>query len=517
MSLLGPMIKRAIKINPRLQLVHPLSPPGKQQKVLRRLLRKAAYTKFGLQHKFIDILRSENLVEAFQSHVPVSNYNSMYDEWWHRTLEGEENVCWPGKTKYFALSSGTSESASKRIPLTGDMIRAIKRGSIKQIIASKNYNLPAHVYEKKIMMLGGSTSLNRRGDYFEGDLSGVSAKKIPYWFHVFYKPGRKIAKEKNWDKKLDEIARKATTWDVSIIVGVPAWIQIMLERIIEYNDVENIHDIWPHLEVYVHSGVSFEPYREGFKKLLGRPIIRQNSYLASEGFIAFEDHPDSKGMRMMLTNGIFFEFVPFDENNFNGDREILPDAKALHIGEVEERKDYAILLSTCAGAWRYLLGDVIQLTDKERGEIIITGRTKHFLSLTGEHLSVDNMNRAIEKVSEELNLDIREFTVAGIPHNGLFAHHWWIGCDDKVDSALLKEKLDQHLKELNDDYATERTSALKEVMVDVLPNSAFFDWMKSHGKLGGQHKFPRVLKGEQLKEWEKFLEGKQLKSPVPAS
>jgi len=509
--LLGQLIKRTISLNQRLS-VAPSTPMKQQQRMLRRLLRKAAYTKFGLRYQFSEILRAENLIQAFQQHVPVHNYNSIYNQWWHRAMEGEENVCWPGRTKYFALSSGTSESASKRIPLTGDMIRAIKRGSIKQILSSRSFNLPAAVYEKKILMLGGSTALNKRGDYFEGDLSGVSARKIPYWFQVFYKPGRKIAKEKNWDKKLSDIARKAPQWDVSIIVGVPAWIQIMLERIIEYNKVENIHDVWPNLEVYVHSGVSFEPYREGFKKLLGRPITYQNTYLASEGYIAFVSRPDSKSMRMMLSNGIFYEFVPFDEDHFDEEGEIRPNAKACHIGEVEEGKQYALLLSTCAGAWRYLLGDVIQFVDKEQSEIIITGRTKHYLSLTGEHLSVENMNQAIKTVSEEMNIDVREFTVAGIPYEGLFAHHWWVGCDTIVDTAIFKQRLDNVLCELNDDYATERTSALKEVFVDIIPNSYFLEWMQQKGKLGGQHKFPRVLKGQQFEEWEKFLDERKVET-----
>ncbi len=504
--MLGQLIKRTLNIDTRLPLIQPLTALRQQQKILRRLIRKAAYTKFGLKHQFVEILREENLINAFQEHVPVFNYNSMLEQWWHKTLEGEENVSWPGHTKYFGLSSGTSESASKRIPITREMIRAIKRASIKQIVSSKNYDLPSYIFEKKILMLGGSTTLNNRGDYFEGDMSGISAKEIPFWFHVFYKPGRKIAKEKNWEKKLNEIAKRAKDWDVSIIVGVPAWIQIMLERIIEHYDLENIHELWPHLEVYVHSGVSFEPYREGFKKLFGRPIMTQNTYLASEGFIAFDNRHDCKGMKMMLTNGIFYEFVLFDENNFDADGEILSTAKAIHIGEVEEGKQYALLLSTCAGTWRYLLGDVIQFTDKERSEIIITGRTKHYLSLTGEHLSVDNMNHAIQHIAAEMNLDIREFTVAGISYEGKFAHHWWIGCDSNVDSVALKSLLDQKLRELNDDYAIERDSALKEVLVTILSNKIFMDWMESKGKLGGQHKFPRVLKGKQLEEWELFLE-----------
>jgi len=212
----------------------------------------------------------------------------------------------------------------------------------------------------------------------------------------------------------------------------------------------------------------------------------------------------------MLTNGIFYEFVPFNEENFDSEGEMLTHAKSIHIGEVEEGKDYALLLSTCAGAWRYILGDVIQFVDRERSEIIITGRTKHYLSLTGEHLSVENMNRAIQKVSEEMNVDVREFTVAGIPYEGLFGHHWWIGCDANVNTAEFKVRLDDHLKELNDDYATERNAALKEVFVDIIPSANFIEWMRKQGKIGGQHKFPRVLKKQQLEEWEKFLEEKKM-------
>src|SRR4030095_2857227 len=236
MPLLGPLIDRTMALNDRFKVQRdrflPVSPLKHQDRQLKRLLRKAAFTEFGKQFQFYDILRHDNVFRAYREQVPVYDYNSIYDTWWSKTLNGELNVCWPGRTKYFALSSGTSESASKHIPLTSDMIRAIKRASVKQILSARNFNFPAETFEKRILMLGGSTSLNKRGNYFEGDLSGISAKKIPYWFQVFYKPGKKIAQEKDWDKKLNEIARKAPLWDISIIVGVPAWIQILLERVI---------------------------------------------------------------------------------------------------------------------------------------------------------------------------------------------------------------------------------------------------------------------------------------------
>src|SRR5690606_20231362 len=348
---------------------------------------------------------------SFVSNVPIHSYNKMYDDWWKRSLAGESDICWPGKIKYFALSSGTSEAASKHIPVTRDMTKAIQKTSIRQILTLSKYELESNFFGAGILMLGGSTHLSKRGSYFEGDLSGIQAARLPFWFQHFYKPGRKIAKTRDWD--------------IGIIVGVPAWIQILMEKVIEYYQVDNIHEVWPNLRVYVHGGVSFDPYRKGFEKLLARPIHYIETYLASEGFIAFQAYPERRSMRLVTNNGIFYEFVPFEEKNFNSQGEILPDAETLLIDEVEEGKEYAILLSTCAGAWRYLIGDVIRFTSVEESEIVITGRTKHFLSLCGEHLSVDNMTRAIGMVADELNISVREFTVAGIPHDSLFAHQWY--------------------------------------------------------------------------------------------
>ena len=288
-------------------------------------------------------------------------------------------------------------------------------------------------------------------------------------------------------------------------MGVPAWLQILLEKIIDYYKVENIHQVWPNLRVYVHGGVSFDPYRKGFEKLLGRPIYYIETYLASEGFIAFQAYPNRKSMRLVLNNGIFYEFVPFVEDNFDAQGDIKPDAQTLLIDEVEEGKEYALLLSTCAGAWRYLIGDVIKFTSLEESEIVITSRTKHFLSLCGEHLSVENMNRAIELVSQDLNVALPEFTVAGVPHGSLFAHYWYVGADRHVDAKVVRQHLDQHLMALNDDYAVERSAALKEIYVEVLPVHVFYDYMKAKGKIGGQNKFPRVMKTKQLEDWRAFI------------
>ncbi|MEQ8303771.1 MAG: GH3 auxin-responsive promoter family protein [Cyclobacteriaceae bacterium] len=510
MAILGTLLKKGIKLRENLQQEFS-SPLELQKQELKDLLIAANQTEFGKYYNFRSILnyfRSEDrsFYEAFSSQIPLHDYSKIYKDWWQLALKGARNICWPGRVKYFALSSGTSESASKHIPVTKEMTKAIQRTSVRQILTLSKYELPSEFFTAGILMIGGSTHLNRKGSYFEGDLSGIQAARLPFWFQHFYKPGKKIAKTRSWDAKLDDIVRTAPEWDIGIVVGVPAWIQILLERIISYHKLNHIHDLWPNLMVYVHGGVSFDPYRKGFERLLGKPIHYIETYLASEGFIAYQAFPNRKTMKLVLNNGIFYEFIPFDDANFTAGGEVKPEARALMIDEVVEGKEYAVLLSTCAGAWRYLIGDVIKFVSREESEIVITGRTKHFLSLCGEHLSVDNMNKAIELVSDELNVDIKEFTVAGVPYESLFAHRWFIGTNDSIDAEKLKVRLDFHLKQLNDDYAVERGAALKEIFVQTYPIKVFYDWMESKGKSGGQNKFPRVLKQSQLTEWITFLE-----------
>ncbi|HEY8688255.1 MAG TPA: GH3 auxin-responsive promoter family protein [Chitinophagaceae bacterium] len=492
----------------------PVSSPRRQQlKVLRKMLRKARFTEFGQKYMFDEILLSRHVGKLFQEVVPTFDYSKIFKEWWYKTLEGKPDICWPGVIKLFALSSGTSESASKYIPITKDLIRSNNITSIRHLLTLATYShVPKRAsFSKGWLMLGGSTQLQKTATYFAGDLSGIQAKNLPFWFQGLYKPGKKISQEKDWAKKLDEIVEKAPEWDIAFLVGVPAWVQLCMEKIIERYDLKNIHEMWPNLAFYVHGGVAMEPYKRGFTKLLGKPITYIETYLASEGFLAYQNRQDSKGLKLVLNNNIFFEFVPFDDDNFDGEGNMVADPKALMIHEVEEGKDYAILISTNAGTWRYLIGDTVRFLDVEKSEIVITGRTKHFLSLVGEHLSVDNMNKAIELVSEELKICIPEFTVAGEPYGSFFAHHWYIATDDKVNTEELKIRIDNKLKELNDDYEVERKHALKEVFVDVLSEQTFMNFMKAKGKIGGQNKFPRVLKGKMLEDWKKFLKGAAVK------
>jgi hypothetical protein len=477
-----------------------------QIKALKKLLKKARYTEFGQQFRFDEILMTKQPGKRFQQLVPVFDYNKLYKAYWHKTLEGVPDVCWPGRIKYFALSSGTSESSSKYIPISNDLIKSNMLTSKRQLYTLAGYHdINYNSLPRGWLLLGGSTSLQKEATFYAGDLSGIQQKNIPFWFQRLYKPGKKIARERDWARKIDEIVEKAPQWDIGFIVGVPAWLQICIEKIIERYQLKNIHEMWPNLGFYVHGGVAMEPYKKGFEKLLGKPLTYIETYLASEGFLAYQNRQHTHGMRLAINNNIFFEFVPFDDKNFDADGNMVENPQALMIHEVELDRDYALLISTNAGAWRYLIGDTIRFVDLERSEIIITGRTKHFLSLVGEHLSVDNMNRAIELASEALNVCIPEFTVAGVPFGNFFAHQWYVACDDKVDTTLLANCIDAKLKELNDDYEVERRHALKEVRVEVLSQKTFMDFMKSKGKMGGQHKFPRVVKGKMLADWQLFL------------
>ena len=279
-----------------------------------------------------------------------------------------------------------------------------------------------------------------------------------------------------------------------------------MEMIIDHYKLNNIHDIWPNFGFFVHGGVAFEPYKKGFEKLLGKPIVYIENYLSSEGFIAYKNRQHAEGMHLILNNNIFMEFVPFNDKNFDSDGNIVENPEALMVQDVQEDKEYAILLSTNSGAWRYLIGDTIRFINKKKSEIRITGRTKHFLSLVGEHLSVENMNSAVHMASEELNISIPEYTVAGMPYDGYFAHQWYVACDDPgVDENLLRNKIDEKLCQLNDDYAVERGSALKNVFLQKLPEQKFMHFLELKGKVGGQHKFPRVMKGKIFEDWTKYL------------
>ncbi len=503
MAILGAIIKSAIDL--RGAVVSEPSPKVAQEKVLQQLLQKAKNTAFGKHYNFKAILNSTSPTETFAATIPYHDYNKIKNEWWHKVIEGGKDITWPGVPSYFALSSGTTGKTSKRIPVTDDMSEAIRNTGIKQVGALSNFELPIDFFEKEIMMLGSSTDLNKRGTFLEGEISGISASNIPFWFQGYYKPGEDIAKIDDWDERVKTIAQQAHQWDIGALSGIPSWIELMLKEVIDYNKLEHIHEIWPNLQVYTSGGVAFQPYEKSFNLLLGHPITIIDTYLASEGFIAFQNRPETTAMRLVTDNGIYFEFVPFEPKYIKEDGSLTDDAPSIKIDEVEENKDYVLIISTVSGAWRYIIGDTISFTDKERAEIIITGRTKFFLNVVGSQLSVNKMETALREVEQEFDIEIPEFTLSAVKIDDEFYHSWYLGTESKIEPNKIAQYLDKCLKNANKNYKVARSKSLKGIRVATVSPNIFYEWNGKNKKKGGQVKMARVMKEKKFNEWEAFV------------
>ena len=503
MPVIGSLIKGLISL--RDKVVSEPEPVDAQEEVLRGLLEKAKSTAFGKHYNFEELLKAPNIRKAFSERIPFFDYNKINEEWWRKMHEGEEDVTWPGKPPYFALSSGTTGKTSKRIPVTEDMVEAIRQTGIKQVGALANFDLPADFFEREIMMLGSSTDLDKKEDHEEGEISGISASNIPFWFRNFYKPGSDIAQIEDWDERVLEIAKKAKEWDIGAITGIPSWTELMIKKVIEYHNVKTIHDIWPNLKVYSTGGVAFEPYEKSFNELLEHPVVVIDTYLASEGFMAFQSRPETMSMKLVLDNGIYFEFVPFKAEYINEDGSLKPDSPVIPLEEVKAEEDYVLVISTVSGAWRYIIGDTIKFTDVERHEIRITGRTKFFLNVVGSQLSVNKMNDAVKELEQKFKVNIPEYTISAIKKDGEFIHKWYLGIEGEANENELADALDITLKEANKNYKVARSKALKGVEVVAVSPDVFYEWNAKNKKKGGQVKMEKVMKEEKFAEWEKFV------------
>ena len=503
MAVIGSIIKGLIHAK---EAVTPEKDPFEaQEEVLKDLLKKAKDTAFGKYYNFEQLLASDNIEKDFARKVPFFDYDKINNEWWSKMHEGQEDVTWPGKPPYFALSSGTTGKSSKRIPVTEDMVEAIRQTGIKQVGTLANFDLPSNFFEKEIMMLGSSTNLAKKEDHEEGEISGISASNIPFWFRNFYKPGVEIAEIDDWDERVLEIAKKAKDWDIGAITGIPSWTELMMKKIIEYNNVQNIHEIWPNLEVYSTGGVAFEPYEKTFNELLAHPVVVIDTYLASEGFMAFQARPETTSMKLVVDNGIYFEFVPFQPEYIEEDGSLKADAPVVPLREVQPEVDYVLIISTVSGAWRYLIGDTVKFTDVEKQEIRITGRTKFFLNVVGSQLSVNKMNDAVKELEEKFNIKIPEFTVSAVKKEGDFYHKWYLGIEGEADEAELADSLDEILKAANKNYGVARKKALKGVEVVKVSPDLFFEWSAQNKKKGGQVKMEKVMNEDKFEEWESFV------------
>lgn len=503
MPILGSIIKSAIDLRGALQSEK--SPIASQQEVLNTLLDTAKETAFGKYYGFSKILASEDIQKNFSATVPYFDYHQMEKKWWCQTLKGLHDICWPGTPKYLARSSGTTGTSSKKIPVTDEMIEAIQSAGIKQIGALANFDVSPDFFEKEVLMLGSSTNLDRQDSFLEGEISGISASNIPNWFRRFYKPGEHIANMDNWDKKVGEIAKHAKEWDIGALSGIPSWMELMLKKVVAYHKAETIHDIWPNLQIYTTGGVAFQPYEKSFNQLLSHPITIIDTYLASEGFLAFQNRPETTSMKLITDNGIYFEFVPFKPEYILDDGSISQDAPALTLAEVEAHTDYILIISTVSGAWRYLIGDTVKFTDVERAEIKITGRTKFFLNVVGSQLSVNKMETALREIEAKFNAKIPEFTLAAVKIDGEFHHHWYLGTEKKLDPSEVAMTLDEILKKANNNYKVARSKALKGVRVTPVSPSVFHEWNASQKKKGGQVKMEKVMEEDKFAEWEQFV------------
>lgn len=506
MAILGSLIKGAIHLKETFSTEK--DHWKEQQEVLQYLLTTAKDTDFGQHYKFESILNSENPSKVFSEKVPYFNYDKINEEWWSKLHNGHNNITWPGRPSYFALSSGTTGNTSKRIPVTDEMIEAIRDAGLKQVFALSNFDLPADFFEKEIMMLGSSTDLEEKNDHKEGEISGISAGNIPFWFRSYYKPGEEIAKIDDWDKRVALIAEKAKDWDIGALSGIPSWIELMLQKVIDHHNLKDIHEIWPNLMVYTSGGVAFGPYEKSFNALMGHPITIIDTYLASEGFIACQTRPGTMAMQLISDNGIFFEFVPFKPEYIQEDGSLVQNAPALTLNEVELDKDYVLVISTVSGAWRYMIGDTIKFTDLEKAEIEITGRTKFFLNTVGSQLSVNKMDDAMGFLEETFHTKIPEYTIcAKRCEDGEFYHCWYLGSPMKnPDMDSLSNSLDKFLKEANKNYKVARAKSLKGVKVKVVGPEVFYDWNGKNKKKGGQVKMERVMNEDKFSEWEKFVQ-----------
>ncbi|MDO4461382.1 MAG: GH3 auxin-responsive promoter family protein [Bacteroidia bacterium] len=459
-----------------------------QQKQLNANLQKAKDTALGIEHSFAT-MRS---YDDFASRVPVVDYET-FSPYIERMIKGEDNVVWPGHTKWFAKSSGTTNAKSKYIPVTNDVLQKchFQGGRDVSFIYTSQHEDTSRLFGGKSLILGGSKKISSvNSGSVEGDLSAIMISNTPKWLDLFKTPCRDIALLDKWEEKLEKITAYTVKQNVTSIVGVPSWFLILIKHILQVTGKDNLHEIWPNLELFIHGGINFTPYREQYKALAPKGINFLETYNASEGFFALQDDPTQSGMLLMLDYGVFYEFVPMAEIGN-------PFPKAYTINDVQLGVDYAMVITTNGGLWRYMIGDTVRFVSLNPHRIIISGRTKHYINAFGEELMIDNAEKALHKASEETGAVIRDYTAAPVfmETKKQGCHEWLIEFEKMPsDVELFRTTLDKALQSVNSDYEAKRYKdiTLGGPILTVARNGLFYDWMSSKGKLGGQNKVPRL-------------------------
>jgi len=470
------------------------NPIETQGKVFDFLISKGKETTFGKEHSF------ENIEDysAFKSNIPIRTYEE-FSIFIERARNGEENVLWPGKVNWFAKSSGTTNAQSKFIPVTQESLENCHFKGGKDMLSLYGNNFPFYdMYNGKGLMLGGTITESENGNYKDGDLSAILLHEFPFWVNYHRITDIETALMGNWEEKLERIAQQAVTANITNLTGVPSWMLILLKRVLAISGKKNISEVWPNLELYMHGGVNFEPYKEQFNTLI--PSKKMNyleGYNASEGFIGIQDKNPSEGLLLMLDYGIFYEFIPMD-NYKKGILEAIP------LKEVQKNIDYALVISTNGGLWRYLIGDVIRFTSLSPFRIKIIGRTKSFLNAFGEELIVENTDTAILAACNSCSASIKDYTVAPIfidDNSG--GHQWFIEFNQEPKNIeIFKQELDKNLKEVNSDYAAKRTKnlILNPPEIIIIQKNEFYIWLKQNNRTGGQYKIPRLCNDRKIAE-----------------
>lgn len=462
-------------------------PEEVQQEVLRQLLDIASDTEIGRKNHFESI---ENY-ETFAERMPLVSYEEI-EPMIERTRRGEQNLFWPTSIKWFAKSSGTTNAKSKFIPVSDEALEDCHYKSAKDLLCLYlNNNENSQLFLGKSLRLGGSKQLYEDNGSFFGDLSAILIDNMPFWAELSSTPSNKVSLMGEWETKLRAIIEESIHENVTSLAGVPSWMLVLINQVLEDTGKSHLFQVWENLEVYFHGGVSFQPYKEQYKKILPRKSFNYYEiYNASEGFFAIQDRNNADDLLLMLDYGIFYEFIPMEVYGMR-------EQKTIPLWEVELQKNYAIVITTNAGLWRYKIGDTVRFTSKDPYRIRITGRTKHHINVFGEELIIENAEEALKSICLKTGAEIKDYTVGPIfmvdKEKG--AHEWIIEFrKPPKEIDYFTEFLDNALKSLNSDYEAKRYNniTLKMPKVHMARENLFYDWLKSKNKLGGQHKIPRL-------------------------
>ena len=472
-----------------------------QEELLMNLIRRAENTVIGAQYEFSSITS----YNTFSERVPVSTYEDL-QPLIERTRQGEQNVFWDTPIKWFAKSSGTTNAKSKFIPVSNDALEDCHyKGSKDLLCLYLNNNEDSDMFLGKSLRLGGSSQIYEDKETLFGDLSAILIENMPIWAEFSSTPSNKISLMSEWEQKLKAIINETKNENVTSFAGVPSWMLVLMNRMLEETGKGNLLEVWPNLEVYFHGGVSFEPYREQYQKLLPKSDFKYYEiYNASEGFFAIQDLNDSSDLLLMLDYGIFYEFIPMDTFG-------TPNQKVIRLAEVELFKNYAVVITTNSGLWRYLIGDTVRFTSLNPYRIRVSGRTKHHINVFGEELMVENTDQAIAKACQLTHTEVIDYTVAPIFMNGKEkgAHEWMIEFKkNPTDIEQFRTILDDTLQSLNSDYEAKRYNnmTLNPLVINLARPNLFYDWLKERDKLGGQHKIPRLSNQREYLEQLKCLQ-----------